>query len=150
MMQNQQKSAYVAAANQGQAPTGVNPNIDTLARTIYGEARGEGVQGMQAVANVVMNRVAAGQGTPAEVCLAPYQFSCWLPGNPNLSVILAVTTADPVFVEAMQIAAEAVAGTLPDITGGAVNYYNPSLVNPSWAGSMRVTARIGNQVFGVA
>ena len=34
--------------------------IDTLARTIWGEARGEGSAGMQAVANVVMNRAAIG------------------------------------------------------------------------------------------
>ena len=31
-------------------------DVDILARTIYGEARGEGQEGMEAVACVVMNR----------------------------------------------------------------------------------------------
>lgn len=31
---------------------------DILARTIYGEARGESISGMEAVASVVLNRVA--------------------------------------------------------------------------------------------
>ncbi len=33
-------------------------DIDVLARTIYGEARGESISGMEAVASVVLNRVA--------------------------------------------------------------------------------------------
>ena len=37
-----------------------NNEIDLLARTIWGEARGEGQTGMQAVANVIMNRVKKG------------------------------------------------------------------------------------------
>ena len=32
--------------------------IDYMARTAWGEARGEGTTGMQAVINVIMNRVA--------------------------------------------------------------------------------------------
>jgi len=31
--------------------------IDVLARTLWGEARGEGTTGLEAVANVVLNRV---------------------------------------------------------------------------------------------
>lgn len=34
----------------------IDEDIDTMARTIWGEARGEGVQGMQAIACVIMNR----------------------------------------------------------------------------------------------
>lgn len=33
-------------------------DVDVLARTIFGEARGETVSGMEAVASVVMNRLA--------------------------------------------------------------------------------------------
>ena len=40
---------------------------DIMARTIYGEARGEGQRGMQAVANVIMNRVKAGSWYGASV-----------------------------------------------------------------------------------
>lgn len=43
----------------------INPDgqVDVVARTIWGEARGEGANGMQAVANVIMNRTARGGGT---------------------------------------------------------------------------------------
>ena len=37
-----------------------NGEIDLLARTIWGEARGDGYTGMKAVANVIMNRVQKG------------------------------------------------------------------------------------------
>ena len=40
--------------------TNQNQEIDTMARTIWGEARGEGTAGMVAVGNVILNRVAAG------------------------------------------------------------------------------------------
>lgn len=120
---------------------------DYLARTIYGEARGEGIKGMQAVANVVMNRVKAASWYGAsvkDVCLKPKQFSCWNEGDPNRAVILAATDAQ--LATARSIAEQAIAGTLPDITGGATHYHAKS-VNPYWATSMTKTATIGNHVF---
>lgn len=128
----------------------VDPSTDILARTIWGEARGEGAEGMQAVANVIMNRVArpGWWGSDVQsVCLASQQFSCWLPGDPNLVRMVHVTNADPQFSLAQQIAEAAVTGNLSDVTGGATSYYNPSVVNPSWASSMTVTAQIGHHVF---
>ena len=51
---------------------------DILARTIWAEARGDGWEGMQAVASVVLNRVKQnswyGKSIVA-VCLFPWQFS---------------------------------------------------------------------------
>ena len=64
-------------------------DIDTLARTIYGEARGESRQGKIAVACVILNRVKRKKmcgwreingykvATVAATCLKPWQFSCW-------------------------------------------------------------------------
>src|SRR3546814_13540556 len=65
--------------------------IDVLARTVWGEARGESVRGMEAVASVVVNRVrrAIARGgywwgnDVVGVCLRPCQFSCWADGDPN-------------------------------------------------------------------
>jgi N-acetylmuramoyl-L-alanine amidase len=64
-----------------------NPDLDTLAQTIWGEARQEGTKGMIAVGNVIKNRAAAnkkmfGQGIKG-VALKPKQFSCWNEGDPN-------------------------------------------------------------------
>lgn len=138
---------------------------DVLARTIWGEARGEGTAGMQAVANVIMNRVAAAKksftyglrwgSTVAGVCRKPAQFSCWNPYNgrslndynivANYKMMIAVTTADPLFQSAMSIAELALLGTLKDITGGATSYYAGS--PPQWADAGNRTAVIGNHTF---
>ena len=78
-------------------------DIDTLARTIYGEARGEDRQSKIAVACVILNRVQQrkqcgyrnidGRKIPtiAATCLKPWQFSCWNEKDPNRKVILKVS-----------------------------------------------------------
>ena len=48
-----------------------------IAITILAEARGEGHRGMYAVAAVIAQRAFERKRTPKEVCLKPYQFSCW-------------------------------------------------------------------------
>lgn len=124
--------------------------IDVLARTLWGEARGEGYSGMQAVANVIMNRVKRGGWyglTPAEVCKKPYQFSCWLKSDPNYQKLTTVTTSDRLFKQAVDIATAAVNGTLPDITGGATEYHTKA-ITPKWDYSkLTKTASIGQHVF---
>ena len=123
-----------------------------LAQTIYGEARGEGYAGMAAVANVVMNRVAIGGwwgDNVIAVCKAPWQFSAWNEGDPNRRVIEAMRPGDnAVFDMAYEIAGKAVAGTLPDITGGATHYYaRGSIAEPSWARGAVKTASLGGHDF---
>lgn len=131
--------------------TNVSTDVDILARTIWGEARGEGTAGMEAVANVVMNRYHAGNfpgsGSIAGVCRAYKQFSCWLPTDTNYQPMINVTSNDPQFSEALQISQEAVNGQLPDNTGGAVYYHATSISTPSSWGNRTQTAQIGNQVF---
>jgi len=48
-----------------------------VAITILAEARGEGNKGMYAVAAVIAQRAFERKRTPEQVCLKPYQFSCW-------------------------------------------------------------------------
>jgi spore germination cell wall hydrolase CwlJ-like protein len=122
---------------------------DILARTLWGEARGEGTRGMHAVANVIMNRVNDPNRWPnsaAEVCLQPWQFSMWNEGEPNRAKALAVNYLNRQFRDAVDIAKRAVAGQLPDITGGA-NHYHTKAVDPSWNRKMRRTAEIGAHIF---
>ena len=133
---------------------------DVFARTLWGEARGEPREGRIAVACVILNRVARAQDhrrrkgtrfwwgeTAKEVCLKPFQFSCWLAADPNLPKMLAVTDADKDFAACLAIARDALAGRLVDTTGGATHYINPRLVDPSWAKSMIETTRIGRHAF---
>ena len=135
-----------------------------LARTLWGEARGDGNIGMQAVACVIMNRCAIGKayqlkhghphplygdGSPSGVCLAPWQFSAWNSGDPNRSKMIAVTAeSDPIFIQALDIAADAINGRLIDPTGGATSYKTTALPWPkAWGDQVAPTAIIGHQSF---
>lgn len=125
--------------------------IDTFARTIYGEARGEGFLGMQAVANVIMNRVNSGKTWWGKdlrgVCLAPWQFSCWNKGDPNLSVIQTVDETNRLFRGCLDMASKAANGLLPDITYGATSYYDRRMSKPPvWSEGITPCASIGNHL----
>ena len=124
---------------------------EILARTIWGEARNQGAEGMQAVANTVMNRVVRGGwwgSTITGVCLKPWQFSCWNADDPNRAKLLSVTDADPQYAEALTIAAEAVAGTLADITRGATSYKVTTLPWPeAWGKEVAPLCVVGSQCF---
>ena len=50
---------------------------EVVALTLLAEARGEGKDGMYAVAAVIRQRMENRNQTATEVCLAPKQFSCW-------------------------------------------------------------------------
>ncbi len=96
--------------------------IDTLARTIWGEARGEDAEGMAAVASIIMNRVriakAKGEywwgNSVIQICQKPYQFSCWNKDDPNYRVLLAVDVRNLEFATALRIARRAMGGALAD------------------------------------
>jgi N-acetylmuramoyl-L-alanine amidase len=126
-------------------------SADTLARTIWGEARGEGDKGMQAVANVVMNRVAQPKWWGKDVisvCTKPWQFSCWNKGDPNREKLIGVTEDDPQFKIASGIAKLAVNGDLPDVTNGATSYYDARMATPpQWSNNKTPCAIIGHHVF---
>ncbi len=128
--------------------------LDVLARTLWGEARGEGETGMRAVANVILNRVeVAGLfggywwgNDVLRVCLKPYQFSCWNKNDPNYTKLLGVTEDNPVFALALDIANSALRGQLQDITQGATHYHTQQ-INPAWASRRDPCARIGAHIF---
>lgn len=124
---------------------------EILARTAFGENRGGGVQGMQSVLNVIMNRSKKpgwwGK-TPRDVCLHPYQFSCWLQKDPNYSLITTVNQSNPTFGLALDLARTALAGELKDLTNGATYYYATSMKSPPhWAVGKTPCAKISNQLF---
>ncbi|NCC22748.1 MAG: cell wall hydrolase [Alphaproteobacteria bacterium] len=128
--------------------------VDTLARTIWGEARGEGSHGMEAVAAVVMNRVAIARdkggywwgASPIQVCQKPYQFSCWNRSDPNFRRVVDVKDDDLHFATALRIARRALAGALADPTEGATHYHAAG-ADPYWAKNEKPVAVIGRHIF---
>jgi N-acetylmuramoyl-L-alanine amidase len=124
--------------------------LEVLARTLWGEARGEGQLGMKAVACVICNR-ARNPGwwghDIRSVCLAPSQFSCWNAGNPNLPKLKAVSADDTAFATALQVAHAAESGSPEDVTEGADSYFAVHTPIPKWATSDRFVKTIGNHAF---
>ncbi len=136
-----------------------NPtSIDVVARTIWGEARGSGLEGMAAVANVIGNRVNAdigrdnkpdwwGEGYIA-VCLKPWQFSCWNENDPNYAKLMAVELPDPQFSDAIVFAWAQTNGRLRDRTKGSDSYYAAGMKNPpAWARGKVYQVEIGGHLF---
>lgn len=128
--------------------------IDTLARTIFGEARGEPIKGLEAVANVVLNRVRIsskkgrywwGNGIIG-VCQKPYQFSCWNRGDPSYQRLISVTDKNIHFATCLRIARRAVIGALKDNTKGATHYH-ADYVSPYWAKGEAPVITIGRHIF---
>ena len=67
----------------------LNTNLLHLAKTIYGEARGESIETMLAVGWVIRNRLRLKRygDTYKDVVLQPKQFSCWNKGDSNYGII---------------------------------------------------------------
>ena len=75
-------------------------DLQIFARTLFGEARGEGDEGLEAVACVILNRFRAnkwftgyemqnGKKIPnvAQTCLKKAQFSCWNKNDVNYKML---------------------------------------------------------------
>lgn len=70
---------------QEEAQKAFQRDVNYLAMTIWGEARSQGTEGMNAVGHVIKNRVAKHRwgDNVKDVVLNRKQFSCWNPGDPN-------------------------------------------------------------------
>ncbi len=110
-------------------------DVDVLARTIYGEARGTSALGKKSVAHVILNRwrKAGWWGdTILRVCLMSKQFSCWNDGDVNRAKLMAVDLGDSVYRDCMYAALGAIRDEGNDPTGGAMHYHADT-ISPGWA-----------------
>lgn len=125
-------------------------DVDLLSRCIWGEARGERIDGRLAVAHVVLNRVRAQSyygGSIKDVILKPRHFSCFNANDQNLSKILNLTPSSPDLSFCRAVAELALQdGLTNDPTQGATHYHTVN-VNPSWAPKLRFLCRIGSHLF---
>jgi hypothetical protein len=105
---------------------------DILIRTALGEARGEGVEGMADVIQVILNRANSGDfpADPAAAALQPNEFSAWNPvgrGGNNPSQF---STDSDTYKRGERALDLVLSGTRPDYTGGALFYKTPSVKSP--------------------
>jgi len=121
-------------------------DLDLVARTAWGEARSEGPQGIQAVANVIFNRARQTGKSPAEIVRERGQFEPWM--NPTTRARMEALTPDQLapIMQAIQPALEG-----QDVTGGADHFYSPRAQSalgrrpPSWDNGRGVD--LGNHRF---
>ena len=122
---------------------------DIVARTVWGEARGEGPAGWAAVAWVIRNRAARpgwwGRDLRS-VCLCPRQFSCWNVEDANRAQMTALPDEDPTLSAIRTTVAGVLTGTIPDPSSGATHYHSRA-VAPVWAARLAATATIGGHEF---
>ena len=133
---------------------GIMNDVLTMARTIYGEARGESRLGKIAVACVILNRYKAKKWfagkTIAETCTfcvkgsKYHQFSCWNDDDPNKKKIENMTAVQ--LGECYEVAEKVINGEIKDIVGGACHYHTVNL-SPAWARGKKPDFKIGNHLF---
>ena len=120
-----------------------------LARMLFGEARSCSDEEKTAVAYTVLNRVDDGKrwnGTTIRgVVLKPWQYSCFNRNDPNKEKLKDPEKYDKISWErCLGVAQGVVSRESKDFTKGATHYFNPNVVNPSWASKMTRIGRIGN------
>lgn len=131
-------------------------DCDTLARTLYGEVRGEiaaidgGVAALMAVGAVVRNRAQQQTWfgkTISEVCCKPQQFSCWNADDPNYPQLLRAEEDPTVWAECWRVAEGMLWHNWPDITRGADHYYALTHQLPAWAAGQHPVFRLRSHLF---
>ena len=123
--------------------------VEILALTVYGEARGETYLGQLAVAHTILNRVknpAWWGSTIAGVCLKPKQFSCW--DDPNRVHIMRASLDDQALRSCLRAAISAMDNIEKDLTGGADHYHVTNMpVMPGWRDTSKITVEVGRHTF---
>ncbi len=120
-----------------------------LSEVLYYEARGEGVKGQKAVAEVVFHRMRTGNYGHS-ICAVVYegadkhgcQFSFACSGE------MKHAKASRAWLRAQILAARILTGeeSLGDLTAGATSFHAVS-VQPDWASELQRTVQIGNHIF---
>ena len=133
--------------------------LNVVARTLYMEARGEGIDGLEMVMTVIWNRAKGDPENLVSVCLKRKQFSCWneISGKtPETYPIQFPKEAlsgkggkdAQMWNICVKIATSAVDGTFVPENSEWNAYYNPSKCNPSWGKTLIHTKMVGNHKVG--
>jgi N-acetylmuramoyl-L-alanine amidase len=136
-----------------------------MALTIYGEARGEKYEGKVAVGSIILERVEHrdwdGKNIQ-EVCLMPYQFSCFLPNDPNFPALKLIAqdwdnkfTQSKDLRECYNVTAMLLSGSIlrtAEIADSHATQYLTTALRkskgcPSWVNKMKCVATIGSHEF---
>lgn len=122
--------------------------LDTMARTLWGEARGEPIEGQIAVAWVIRNRAENGRwwGRDIEgVCRKPWQFSCW---HDQPGIRLPSLDKNPRFSDLKNLCREVLEGKYTDPTMRSDHYCTTAVApKTAWAKTRKPVVTIGAHAF---
>ncbi|EGF91249.1 cell Wall Hydrolase family protein [Asticcacaulis biprosthecium C19] len=123
-------------------------DLDCLTQGVYYEARGEGVDGMRAVAQVILNRVRH-PAYPKSVCNVVYQ-GAHLRTSCQFSFTCNGALGRPVekwaWRRARDVAQAALNGHVMPAVGTATSFHTTG-VNPRWSGTMERVTQVGTHIF---
>lgn len=144
---------FVTAASDDAKLTHYERKI--VASCLVLEAAGEGIEGMQAVLNVIYNR--ADKRMDKVVCqvVKPMQFTSLnhvtKSATPDYSIVIRRALHDPLFNEAYKLVMLLEQNELKDNTGGADHYHASDMLEvPYWTSGMQKTVTIGSHIFYVS
>jgi spore germination cell wall hydrolase CwlJ-like protein len=126
-------------------PDRVSPkDVKCLADNIYYEARGEGDEGMFAVAFVTLNRATSGL-YPKKICDVVFQTSqfSWTAVKDTMRI-----SEKEIYSRAKEIASQVLTVThLEDVTDGSMYFHIIQMKPPTWTKELIPTVLIGNHIF---
>ena len=123
-------------------------DADCLTQAVYYEARGEGVDGMRAVAQVILNRVRH-PAYPKSICGVVYQ-GAYQRTSCQFSFVCNGAMGAPVeswaWRRAKSVADAALGGYVMPAVGTSTSFHTTG-VKPGWGGTMDKVAQIGSHIF---
>jgi N-acetylmuramoyl-L-alanine amidase len=125
--------------------------LEVMALTVWGEARGEGAEGQAAVAWVIRNRARWPRHSwwgddIRSVCLRPWQFSVWNARDPNRDKMLDLDSHDPSLAGIREICRKVLADEIPDPTEGCTHYCT-QVSRPEWKRGRLPRKSVGRHAF---
>ena len=138
----------VRAAAAMQFKNASRSDSDCLTQAVYYEARGEGEDGMRAVAQVILNRVRH-PAYPKTICGVVYQ-GAYQRTSCQFSFVCNGAMGAPVeswaWRRAKKVADAALSGYVMTSVGTSTSFHTTG-VKPGWGGTMERVAQIGSHIF---
>lgn len=123
-------------------------DLDCLTQAVYYEARGEGRDGMKAVAQVVLNRVRH-PAFPKTICGVVFQGAARSSGcqfSFTCSGVMRGRVNKAAWDRARAVASGAMSGTVFASVGNATHFHTTG-VSPAWRGSLVQVSQVGGHLF---
>ena len=120
------------AAVVGFASQGEDREVHVVALTLLGEARGEGYNGLYAVASTIAQRSINRNITPKQVCLEDKQFSCWDNTNKEVKDLKYLFEENKAITDMAMLLAANIKTLNRSLIGNADHYHNNKIDRPFW------------------